>query len=107
MANSNLQVVEFSQPVDVVFNAFAEAMSRAGMTFPMKNETSHQLRSSLPFLVDFLGEKIFVSMKETSNSGTSVQVKSESAFPFTLYDMGKNKKNVDTLIMHAKNILKK
>ena len=32
--------------------------------------------------------------------------KSDSAFPFTLYDMGKNKQNVDNLIMHAKAILK-
>lgn len=106
MANSNLQVVTFSQPINVVFEAFAEAISRAGMNYPMKNETSHQLTSAKPFLIEFLGEKIFISMKEAADGGTSVQVKSESAFPFTLYDMGKNKQNVDNLIMHAKAILK-
>lgn len=106
MANSNLQTVVFSKPIGEVFEAFAKAIIRAGMNYPIKNETAHQLTSARPFLVEFLGEKIFISMKETSDGGTSVQVKSDSAFPFTLYDMGKNKQNVDNLIMHAKAILK-
>jgi hypothetical protein len=106
MANSNLQTIVFSQPIGDVYEAFAEAIIRAGMDYPIKNEKAHQLTSAKPFLVEFLGEKIFISMQEASNGETSVQVKSESAFPFTLYDMGKNKQNVDTLVMHAKNILK-
>lgn len=107
MTCSNVQTVEFSQPIDVVFESFAEAITLAGMNYPLKNEKTHNMKSARPFLVDFLGEKIFISMKETSNGGTSVQVKSESAFPFTLYDMGNNKKNVDNLLMHARSILKR
>jgi len=107
MACSNLQVKEFDQSIDVVYEAFEKALPLAGAGVPIKMKESHQLLSEVSTSLWSWGEKISVSMKETNTGGTRVQVKSESSFGMTLIDWGKNKKNVDKILMQAKMILHK
>jgi len=107
MACSHFQVMNFPQPIDEVFEAFAKALPLAGMGYPIKMKDSYQLIANVPTSAWSWGEKINISMKEADNGGTSVQVKSESSFSLTLFDWGKNKKNVNQIQMHVNMILKK
>ena len=105
MACSNFQTREFDQPIDVVYEAFVKALPMAGANIPIKIKESYQMMSEISVSAWSWGEKIYISMTETQTGGTRVQVKSESSFGMTLIDWGKNKKNVDKILMHAKIIL--
>jgi hypothetical protein len=84
---------------ETVLGVCVAAVEAIGAHIYELNTTSGEIRARITWNWRTYGEKIKVSISSGSNANSwSIEVESDSVFPFTLADQGRNSKNVQKFV---------
>ncbi len=100
MARQYSTTVEYQQPYTAVFNAFQQALTANGMTYGLCKPETGTIHGNSDMSLFSWGEEIHINMGVTPQGTTKVDVSSKCTFP-QLIDWGKNKSNVNRILLHV------
>lgn len=91
----------FSGEYDKIFDALMQAAMRCGFGVTLHDKSSGVIQAKTDFSMKSFGEKIHIQL----NKDGFAAVKSECALPTQIISWGKNKKNVNRLLMMTTSVL--
>jgi hypothetical protein len=81
---------------DQVLRAMTEALKAIGAR-AASGESDYEVRAQIPVSIWSWGEEVAIQIVPSEEGATEVRVLSKSRFPITLFDWGKNAKNIEKL----------